>query len=98
MASAREVYPRDLPADFTGQQSTETRSSRWEVALGHWAETALRKGETEILQRALPEFEKTMIQAALAHTGGRKREAADLLGWGRNTLTRKLQELDLDHT
>lgn len=98
MASAREVYPSDLPADFTGQPSPDARSSRWEAALSHWAETALRGGQTEILQRALPEFERTMIQVALAHTGGRKREAADLLGWGRNTLTRKLQELDLDHS
>jgi len=43
----------------------------------------------------LPAFEKVMIKAALKHTHGRRREAAELLGWGRNTLTRKISELGL---
>ena len=47
---------------------------------------------------ALPLFESIMIEAALRHTGGRKAEAAELLGWGRNTLTRKLKDLDLPAT
>jgi two-component system nitrogen regulation response regulator GlnG len=43
-----------------------------------------------VLRKAIPQFEQIMIDAALEHTGGRKAEAAELLGWGRNTLTRKL--------
>ena len=44
----------------------------------------------------MPGFERTMIEVALQHTGGRKRDAAALLGWGRNTLTRKIKELDME--
>lgn len=96
MASSREVYPQDLPPEFTGTKTESGPSNtRWERALADWAEKALNNGQTEILQQALPEFEKVMIEVALAHTGGRKREAADLLGWGRNTLTRKLADLDM---
>jgi two-component system nitrogen regulation response regulator GlnG len=48
-----------------------------------------------LLDTALPAFEKVMITVALNHTGGRRRDASKLLGWGRNTLTRKIQELKL---
>lgn len=96
MASSREVHPQDLPPEFNQDNApTHHQNTRWERALADWAEEALRKGETEILQHALPEFERIMIETALAHTGGRKREASELLGWGRNTLTRKLAELNL---
>ncbi len=46
-----------------------------------------------ILAELEPRFERILIETALAHTGQRKIEAARLLGWGRNTLTRKLKEL-----
>ncbi|MGB2181036.1 MAG: helix-turn-helix domain-containing protein, partial [Pseudomonadales bacterium] len=63
--------------------------------LSMWARKQLQAGDHGILDQALPEFERAMINVALSHTGGRKREAAELLGWGRNTLTRKLKELDI---
>ena len=53
------------------------------------------RGEKHILREAVPSFERILIQTALEHTQGRKRDAAQLLGWGRNTLTRKLQDLKL---
>ncbi|RXY90060.1 helix-turn-helix domain-containing protein, partial [Klebsiella pneumoniae] len=52
-------------------------------------------GETDILQTATPEFERVLLQAALNHSGGKKIAGANLLGWGRNTLTRKLQQLEM---
>lgn len=67
----------------------------WQNQLQNWAVKALAQGETEILQLATPEFEKVLIKVALEHTRGRKGEAADLLGWGRNTLTRKIKLLDI---
>ncbi len=67
----------------------------WQHALGQWAEQALQAGATDILQTATPEFERVLLQAALSHSGGKKIVAANLLGWGRNTLTRKLQQLEL---
>ena len=65
------------------------------IFLKSWAEDSLAKGETELLNLALPEFEKTMIEAALGKTMGKKNEAAKLLGWGRNTLTRKIKDLGM---
>lgn len=57
--------------------------------------TSLKQGEENILSEALPEFEKIMLKTALQFTEGKKQEAAKLLGWGRNTLTRKLKEFGM---
>ncbi len=72
-----------------------SHSSSWQQALAAWAEQSLQTGETDILQTATPEFERVLLTAALNHSGGKKIAAANLLGWGRNTLTRKLQQLDI---
>ncbi len=71
-------------------------TASWQQLLADWAKQALQAGETDILQSATPEFERVLLRAALDHSGGRKIAAATLLGWGRNTLTRKLQQLDID--
>ena len=68
--------------------------ARWQHLLADWARQALQAGEIDILQSATPDFERVLLKAALDHSGGRKIAAATLLGWGRNTLTRKLQLLD----
>lgn len=67
----------------------------WQQALADWAEQSLQAGAIDILQTATPEFERVLLTAALNHSGGKKIAAANLLGWGRNTLTRKLQQLDI---
>ncbi|WP_201555819.1 sigma 54-interacting transcriptional regulator [Psychrobacter sp. 72-O-c] len=67
----------------------------WQQALADWAEHSLKKGEVDILQTAAPEFERVLLIAALNHSDGKKIAAANLLGWGRNTLTRKLQQLNV---
>jgi two-component system nitrogen regulation response regulator GlnG len=61
-----------------------------------WARQHLKQGQGALLDKAMPAFEQILIQAALEHTGGRRQEAARLLGWGRNTLTRKIKELRLE--
>lgn len=78
----------------TSTAITETSIS-WQQALADWAKQSLQAGETDILQLATPEFERVLLRAALSHSGGRKLAAAQLLGWGRNTLTRKLTLLDV---
>ena len=93
MAPSRQIKLEDLPADLKGE-STESKAE-WTGILKSWAEDSLEKGETELLNLALPEFEKTMIEAALDKTMGKKNEAAKLLGWGRNTLTRKIKDLGM---
>ncbi len=68
----------------------------WQEVLADWAKESLQAGETDILQTAIPDFERVLLNAALTHSGGKKIAAANLLGWGRNTLTRKLQQLNID--
>jgi len=95
MASGREVHIADLPPELMEHKSTDTPSGDWEKALRHWADQCLACGQTKILSEAVPTFERALIETALKHTAGRKRDAASLLGWGRNTLTRKLKELGM---
>ena len=87
----------DLPPDLleTGKDSEESHD--WESALKKWVNQQLSSGEQTILHNAVPRFEQIMIETALQHTGGRRQDAAKLLGWGRNTLTRKIKELHLDN-
>ena len=93
MASSREVYLTDLPPEFSEQEIDSSSISNWTLALQNWADQQLSLGNTSILDEATPMFERTLIDIALKHTGGRRRDAANLLGWGRNTLTRKIKEL-----
>jgi two-component system nitrogen regulation response regulator GlnG len=96
MASGREVLVSDMPPELADQQAVEeVTTSNWEVALRNWADQQLASGRQSILDTAVPAFEKIMIEIALKHTAGRRRDAAELLGWGRNTLTRKIKELGL---
>lgn len=95
MASGREVHLQDMPPELAAQKDTETPPDDWEKALRSWADQALASGQSNILSDAVPAFERTLIEIALKHTAGRKRDAANLLGWGRNTLTRKLKELGM---
>ncbi|SFN42033.1 nitrogen regulation protein NR(I) [Marinobacter pelagius] len=99
MASGREIHIDDLPPELLHQAEAETTATgqTWQEGLRNWAEQELKRGKKGILDTAIPEFEKIMIETALKHTGGRRRDASILLGWGRNTLTRKINELGLDH-
>ena len=93
MSPSREVRLEDLPNDLFVE--TMNNEKDWTNTLKKWAEEKLVQGETEILNTALPAFEKTLIEAALSRTMGKKKEAAKLLGWGRNTLTRKIKEIGI---
>lgn len=97
MASGREVLVSDLPPELleTSVQPA-TVSGSWEQGLRSWADQQLFTGNSGILKEAVPQFERVLIETALKHTGGRRRDAAELLGWGRNTLTRKIKELHMD--
>jgi len=95
MASSRTVLVDDLPPELQQNEPSSDLGS-WETSLELWANQQLdREPDLALLDCALPKFERIMINAALRKTGGRKKDAADLLGWGRNTLTRKMQELEL---
>ena len=97
MASGREVHLSDLPPEL-GRKETPAASgaqSDWRDLLYQWARRELIQGKDHILQQATPAFERVMIEVALQHSQGRKRDAAELLGWGRNTLTRKMKDLQI---
>ncbi|MEH6580517.1 MAG: nitrogen regulation protein NR(I) [Halioglobus sp.] len=97
MASGREIHLADLPPELGIQSApvpTEQQND-WQTLLHQWARNELILGKHHILSEATPEFERVMIEVALAHSQGRKRDAAELLGWGRNTLTRKMKELNM---
>jgi two-component system nitrogen regulation response regulator GlnG len=97
MASGQEIRIDDLPPELRQPQHVDSATGQgWEAALKTWAGRQLAAGEQGLLDEALPAFERIMIEAALARTGGRRQDAARLLGWGRNTLTRKIKELDMD--
>jgi len=97
MASGHEVHMVDLPPDAGDSHiaPTITTDGDWEQALRLWAFQAIANGEESIATRATSRMEKIMIEAALQHAGGKRLVAARLLGWGRNTLTRKLQEYEV---
>lgn len=96
MASSKEVHADDLPPELNAVGAAPDRDEPWEAVLRRWVRQSLKRGETALLDQALPAFETVLIQTALEHTGGRRQDAARLLGWGRNTLTRKIKELALD--
>lgn len=95
MASGRDIHVDDLPPELCGASDSEKSFSDWEAGLFSWINANISNGETDLLKEALPRFEQVMIEAALQHTRGKRQEAAKLLGWGRNTLTRKIKELNL---
>ena len=68
----------------------------WAKALASWADRQAMVGKRPLLVDAQPEFERVLIRAALKRTQGHRQDAAKLLGWGRNTLTRKLKELGMN--
>jgi two-component system nitrogen regulation response regulator GlnG len=97
MASGREVHINDLPPEMLSQsqEAVAAAGGEWQESLRRWADRELGLGKQNLLDVAVPVFEQVMIETALKHTGGRRRDAAILLGWGRNTLTRKIRELGM---
>ena len=96
MASGKEIFPQDLPPELElDTVGVAADTGDWQGLLKAWAQQRLQTGASDLTGEAMPAFETALIEAALDATGGRKQEAAKLLGWGRNTLTRKLKELAL---
>ncbi|HEY5701105.1 MAG TPA: nitrogen regulation protein NR(I), partial [Gammaproteobacteria bacterium] len=92
MASGNEIHSDDLPPELVLAEASTENASDWEAGLRRWADRQLAAGELALLGDAIPKFERIMIDAALRYTGGRRQDAARLLGWGRNTLTRKIKD------
>ncbi|OCG01506.1 nitrogen regulation protein NR(I) [Gilliamella sp. wkB112] len=112
MSSNKEILVQDLPPELlkasnpkvvnnneANQRSTDQvqQEVSWQILLEQWAKQALVSGKTEILTEAVNDVERILLNCALNFTRGHKQDAAHLLGWGRNTLTRKLKELSIDN-
>ncbi len=97
MAAGREVHLHDLPPELLNTASEKNNAEiGWEVLLRNWIDQQLLRGnEEEIAKQIIPAVETILIQAALSFTHGKRHESAILLGYGRNTLTRKIQELGI---
>jgi two-component system nitrogen regulation response regulator GlnG len=97
LAPGSEIRIEDLPAAVPSLAGMGTAALDWTAALADWAERqAARHRGQPWLDLALPAFERTLLRVALKATRGHRQDAARLLGWGRNTLTRKLKELGMD--
>ena len=97
LAAGRQIEIEDLPADAAPVAGKVPGNSLlWLQQLEYWANEQLANGSLPLLDVAAPEFERVLARVALKHTQGHRQEAARLLGWGRNTLTRKLKELAID--
>ena len=95
MAPTQAIEVADLPAELKSG-SGKTGELDWGQALGREVERALARGDTGVMDGFAQAFEKVLIGKALARSGGRRIEAAKLLGMGRNTITRKIAELGLE--
>jgi two-component system nitrogen regulation response regulator GlnG len=96
LAAGREIMRADIPSDLGGSRVADSSGTEWAKALASWARARFATGGSPLLDDAMPEFERTLIREALKATHGGRQEAAKLLGWGRNTLTRKLKELGME--
>ncbi len=96
MAPGQNIDVADLPQELKEDLSRPLSSTSWQEALGAEVTDALNRGEQNVLDTRTREFERILISKALMHTGGRRIEAATQLGMGRNTLTRKIQELGIE--
>jgi two-component system nitrogen regulation response regulator GlnG len=97
MAAGKEIHSEDLPPELTTPGEDRGSEEQWQAALRRWARDHLRAGRAGgLLDLALPAVERILIETALEQTVGRRQDAARLLGWGRNTLTRKIKELQME--
>jgi two-component system nitrogen regulation response regulator GlnG len=94
MAPGDQIFPQDLPREMLGQEEPVGGAAAWTEALRAWAQRELAAGRDGLYGSAQTELERVLIDCALDLTGGQRQKAAELLGLGRNTLTRKLQKFD----
>lgn len=91
MASGNDIHLEDLPPELRSHEVVDTAED-WVGGFRAWVQAYFASGGRGILKDATAPFEQTMIEMALKFSGGRRRDAADLIGWGRNTITRKIKE------
>ena len=95
LAPGSEVTVEDLPSELQGEFA-HARGDTWTTAFASWADRYAMSGKGPLLDEAQPQFERVLIKAALKRTQGHRREASEVIGWGRNTLTQKMKQLKMN--
>jgi two-component system nitrogen regulation response regulator GlnG len=96
MSPGEQILPEDLPSSLSETDPGSQVEGSWSESLRRWTHNALSRGQSDVMAEARTNLEKTIVGCALDYTGGKRVEAARLLGLGRNTLTRKLKEFEQD--
>lgn len=96
MAPGQNIDIADLPPELKEDVGSPAGTTSWQEALASEVSDALNRGEQNVMETRTHLFERILIEKALEHTHGRRVEAAVQLGIGRNTLTRKIQELGIE--
>ncbi len=97
MASGREIHLHDLPPELLNTTAEkQPLGADWEALLSTWVDQQLVAKQSEVAKHTIPTVETILIKSALNFTHGKRHEAAILLGYGRNTLTRKIKELGIE--
>jgi two-component system nitrogen regulation response regulator GlnG len=98
MAAGREIHMEDLPPELknSAYENAANNPDSWEILLKNVISQQLLMGQTDVAKTIIPKVESILIKSALKYTSGKKNEAALLLGYGRNTLTRKIKELKIE--
>ncbi len=94
MAAGEQILPEDLPSSLSETDPSSQPAGSWPEGLRRWTHSALSRGQMDVMAEARGNLERTILDCALDFTGGKRVEAARLLGLGRNTLTRKLKEFE----
>jgi two-component system nitrogen regulation response regulator GlnG len=90
LAPGERIGRADVDAALGASAAVAAASTGWEAALADWAREALASKTPDLHAQARERLDRVLLDAALEHTGGRRAQAAALLGLGRNTITRKL--------
>ncbi len=96
MSPGQDVHMEDLPPELKQSDNSVLAGTDWQASLKSWVEQKLASGDEQILHQVIPQMERLLINVALNKAAGHRQQAAKILGWGRNTLTRKIKELGMD--
>ena len=99
MAPGKQVQASDLPQTILTREpaiiASFNQAQDWHQSLKQQISDQLNSGEQEVSRKLDALYDRALIESALEYTNGHRRKAAEALGWGRNTLTRKIQQLDI---
>ena len=92
MSPSQSVKVQDLPTEVKEFEVTDIPSTSWEDGMQNWLKNVSMNIDSGLSEIAISKIEKMLIRTALEKSNGKKNDAAQILGWGRNTLSKKMKE------